>query len=283
MVRACRLIVSCFGLLSLMACSGADVINALVPHDGYRVTRNISYGEDVRQKLDIYVPDDHGATHKVIVFFYGGSWQKGTKDDFLFVAQAFASRGYITVVADYRIYPDVYFPAFMHDGAAVFRWVHDHIATYGGDVHQLYLAGHSAGAYIAVMLATNHEYLTQAGARASWIKGVIGIAGPYDFLPFIDDKIRAIFSQLPEIESQPIHFVKPHLPPMLLMTGSRDPDVLPRNTINFSAKLRTYGNEVEELIFPNVEHIGIILALADGFRSNAPVLDSIDRFILKNN
>ena len=72
----------------------------------------------------------------VVVFFYGGSWQSGRRQDYSFVAQALTSRGCVVVIPDYRLYPEANFPAFVEDGAAAFAWVHEHISRFGGDPGQ---------------------------------------------------------------------------------------------------------------------------------------------------
>ena len=268
-----------FGSILLGGCSSATLLNAWVPHSGYLLHKNIAYGTHPREQLDIYIPDGLTSKAPVIVFFYGGSWKKGSKDDYRFVGQAFASKGYITVIADYRLYPEVYFPDFMEDTAKAFVWVHEHIENYGGDARKLFLAGHSAGAYNAMMLAANDSYLTAAGGKREWIKGAIGIAGPYDFLPFTDPDIISIFSKKPEEQTQPINFVRPKLPPILLLTGDADKEVYPKNSINLAQKWRDNNNDATLHIYPNVAHVGIALSLADGFRSKAPTLNDIDIFV----
>jgi len=265
------------GALIVTACAG--LLNVIVPRSGYTVYKDIAYGDNPRQQLDIYVPDDIKTPAGVILFFYGGSWQKGSKDDYRFAGQAFASRGYIAVIADYRLYPEIYFPAFMEDSAQALAWVHAHIDKYNGDPRHIFLAGHSAGAYNAVMLTLNDRYIKAAGGNRSWIKGTIGIAGPYDFLPFTDPDIKAIFSKSEDAQTQPIHFAAAHMPPMLLITGDDDDEVKPKNTIHLTEKLESLHDPVTKCIYPGVGHIGIVLSLASGFRGKAPVLDDIDTFI----
>ena len=266
----------------LNACTGSDLLDATVARDGYHVAYDIPYGSLPRQKLDIYIPDDQTKPTPVIVFFYGGSWQMGDKDLYRFVGQAFASKGYITVIANYRLYPDVYFPAFVEDGAHAVRWVHDHISAYGGDTHNLYLAGHSAGGHIAAMLTVPAPYLAAAGGNPSWIRGMIGIAGPYDFLPLTDSNLIDLFGKVPIAQTQPIHYVisdAAALPPLFLARGETDDVVDARNADSLAAHARASGTNVELRTYPNVGHIGIVLALAEGFRSTAPLLDDIDQFI----
>lgn len=283
--RIGRLSFSLTGVLALMGCSGPDIIDLFIPRTGYTVHKDIAYGDQPRQQLDIYVPDQvrmpSVSPVPVIVFFYGGSWKKGSKNDYRFVGQAFASKGYITVVADYRLYPHAYFPDFVEDGANAVAWVHEHIGQYGGDSNNVFLAGHSAGAYIAAMLTINDRYINAAGGERSWIRGAIGIAGPYDFLPFTPD-ISDIFSKAKDTDTQPITFVGPHVPPMLLLTGDEDEDVRPKNSINLAKKLRDNHDTVTVQTYQGVAHIGIVLSLAQGFRGKAPVLEDIDHFVHDN-
>jgi acetyl esterase/lipase len=260
-------------------CTRVELLNATIPRDGYSVVKDIPYGADERQKLDIYVPTQPAAGNPVIVFYYGGSWQEGNKDDYLFAGQAFASKGFITVVADYRLYPQVYFPTFMADVADAFAWTHQHIAAYGGNPDNMFATGHSAGAYNAIMLTLNRQYLQAAGGNDGWIRGAIGIAGPYDFLPLIDPQIVALFSKEPANLTQPITFARPDLPPLLLLTGDKDTDVLPRNSIHLTERLHSMGDDVTLKIYPNLAHISIALSLADGFRDKAPVLDDVAAFV----
>lgn len=267
------------GVFSLCGCAKVDLLNALVPTSGYKVVKDIVYNDGDRGKLDVYVPDHLAKGHPVMVFSYGGSWKQGSKDDYLFVGQAFASRGIIAVIADYRLYPEVSFPEFMKDTAAAFVWTHKHIREYGGNPNNLFAAGHSAGAYNAVMLTLNRDYLKVAGGRTAWIKGVIGIAGPYDFLPLTDPTLIEIFGGRDRVTTQPITYVRHHVPPMLLVTGDEDEDVLPRNTYNLAEKLTSFGNQVTVKTYSGVAHIGIALALADGFHSKAPVLEDSVKFI----
>jgi len=266
-------------LLALATCSGADVLNSTIPREGYSVQRDIPYAPGPRHGLDIYVPDHLAGPAKVIVFFYGGRWQAGSKDDYRFVGQAFASRGYIAVIADYRLYPQVRFPAFVKDGAKVVAWVHAHIGEYGGDADKLVVAGHSAGAYIALMLVSDTRYVAQAGGRPEWIQGAIGLAGPYDFLPFTDADVQDIFSTGKPDDTQPIHFAHAHMPPVLLLTGDADTSVRSKNTYHLAARLRGLHDPVTVRMYPDVAHIGILLSLAQGFRDKASVLDDIDDFM----
>lgn len=275
-----------FFLLCVMlgGCSPVYLLNASIPTRGYTVHKDIAYGDNPQQKLDIYVPDKVNPRHPapVLLFFYGGSWQYGSKDEYLFVGQALASKGFVAVVADYRVYPEVYFPAFVEDGAKAFAWTRGHISTYGGNTDALFLSGHSAGAYIAAMLAVNPSYLAQAGVPPKAVRGTIGIAGPYDFLPLQDENLKALFSRSKPEDTQPVTFVDGHNAPMLLVTGDEDETVIPRNTERLSKKLAMLHGPHETRIYKGVAHTGIILSLADGFRTKTTLLEDITAFVHKH-
>lgn len=265
------------GILS--ACSPALLLNLAVPRDGYRIERGLAYGSDPRQKLDLYVPDKLSAPAPVLLFFYGGSWESGSKSYYKALGQAFASKGIVVAVADYRVYPQVRYPAFVDDGAHAVTFLRAHVAAHGGDRARIFVSGHSAGAYIAMMLAADPRTLRAAGADVAAIAGVIGIAGPYDFLPLQDENLIAIFGGANRPETQPITYIDGKRPPMLLAYGMDDTTVLPRNTLSMAAKLRSFNSPVEVKSYAGVGHIGIILSLAPGFRGRTTLRQDILDFV----
>ncbi|MBV9570763.1 MAG: alpha/beta hydrolase [Alphaproteobacteria bacterium] len=266
----------------LSACSPISLLNLAISRSGYRAEKDIAYGPNARQKLDLYIPEGLSKPAPVLLFFYGGTWQSGSKSYYLALGQAFASKGVIVAVADYRLYPEVKYPEFISDGALALRFMHEHAARYGGDPKRLFLAGHSSGAYIVVMLASNPAYLAAVGGNFGWIRGAIGIAGPYDFLPLKDKKLIAIFGGVARKETQPITYVDGPRPPMLLVAGSADDTVSPGNTSRMAGRLREFGNEVETKVYPDVGHLGIILSLAPGFRGRTTLRQDILDFIAKH-
>lgn len=267
-------------LVALAACSSADVLNATITRDGYTVRRDIAYGDDPRQKLDVYIPTE-AKNAPLILFFYGGSWQSGSKDQYRFLGQALASKGYVTAVADYRLYPQVQYPDFVKDGALALAHVHAHAHAYGADRDRLFVAGHSAGAFNAMMLSADDAFHREAHSQRSWIKGTIGISGPYNFLPFTDDTIKAIFSRYPDRETQPINHITHRMAPVFLATGDDDDTVDLRNSQSVKAKLESLHSPVEQHTYPGIGHIGIILSVAEGFRWKAPLLEDIAAFVDK--
>ncbi len=246
---------------------------------GIQLTRSIAYAERVRQRLDICRPVDAVAA-PVIVFFYGGGWRSGNKALYRYVAKALARRGYVAVVPDYRIYPEVRYPEFLEDGALVVRWVKDNIGRFGGDAEKMFLQGHSAGAHIAAMLSIDARWLADVGlVPGRDIAGLIGIAGPYDYLPLRDATLQTIFGGADRAETQPIFHVAPGVPPALLLTGGRDRLVEPGNSTRLAARLSTAGNAATVKTYRRIGHYLIIAALAPLLRVLVPVLRDVDAFI----
>ncbi len=269
--------------LLLGACEAAfSALRLVVPKTGYRVVEGQAYGPDPRQKLDIYVPDTLKGPAPVLLFFYGGAWQSGKRGDYFAFGQAFASQGIITVVADYRLYPQVTYPAFVEDGAAALAHLRTTIARHGGDPARIFVSGHSAGGFNAVMLASEPAFLKAVGGELSWIRGVIGIAGPYDFLPLRQSDYIAIFHGANNRDAMPVTHVTGKRPPMLLAWGSADFTVGRVNIERMEAALKKHGSPVEAKIYPGVSHIGIILSLAHGFRSRTTLHQDMLDFIRRH-
>ncbi len=240
-----------------------EILNAAIGTAGLQVTRGLVYGAHLRQRMDIYRPAGVGGGLPVIMFFYGGSWSFGDRGEYAFIAALLARRGFAVVVPDYRLSPEVGYPAFIEDCAAATRLAMRELAA-----QELFLMGHSAGAYNAVMLGLAPFYLEDIK-----VAGVIGLAGPYDFLPLRWPNMIRVFSTAADLlETQPVTHVKPDGPPMFLATGAQDMTVLPRNTTKLAAQLRAAGGAVEVRIYPRLGHIGIITAMLPVLSWRAPVL-----------
>ena len=258
------------GLLASLAsllggCSPAALLNATVPRRGYSREVDIAYGPDPRQRIDVYRPDRPAERPCTVVFFYGGSWDSGSKADYLFVGQSLAEAGHTAILPDYRLYPEIRFPAFVDDGAAAVRWAADR-----GDGRPLVVMGHSAGAHIALMLATDTPYLGRAGVERASLAAAIGLAGPYDFLPLTSPRLVEIFGRRDDPATQPITFARAPLPPALLIHGLDDRTVLPRNSERLAAAWRRAGAPVELRLYPGVDHVDAIAAMAGLLKSRAP-------------
>jgi acetyl esterase/lipase len=209
------------------------------------------------------------------VFFYGGSWTTGTREGYAFAGQALAAKGFVVVIPDYRLVPEVRFPAFLEDGAAAVRWVRANAARFGGDPDRIVLAGHSAGAYNAAMLSLDPQWL---GADRRWVRGFAGLAGPYDFLP-LDSITRPAFGAAPDLRAtQPVNFASAGDPPVFLMVAGKDRLVAPRNAERLAQLLKQAGVPVETRTYAEIGHVGMVTALAKPLRGRAPVLDDLAAF-----
>jgi acetyl esterase/lipase len=254
--------------------------NALVPKDraSGRVAQGLAYGSGERLRLDVYAPRAAAPGRRpVVLFFYGGSWNSGRRQGYAFASRALAARGFVVVVPDYRLVPEARYPDFLEDCAGAVRWARRHAGEYGGDGERIVLVGHSAGAYNAAMLALDPGLL---GADRAVIRGFVGLAGPYDFLPLDDGATIAAFGAWPRLaETQPTSHAESGAPPALLLHGDADTRVKPRNSRKLAQRLEAAGSDVRLKLYPGLGHVGILTALAVPFRRNAPVLADSAVFI----
>lgn len=253
--------------------------NALMPKDraSARAAQGVAYGPGPRHRLDVYAPSAAAKRPRpVIVFFYGGSWTGGRRQGYAFAARALAARGFVVVVPDYRLVPEVRYPDFLRDCAAAVRWARSHAGAWGGDGGRIVLIGHSAGAYNAAMLALDPGLL---GSDRGAVRGFAGLAVPADFLPLDDAATIAAFGAWPRpAETQPTSHATPGAPPALLLHGADDVRVKPRNSRKLAERLRAAGGDVRLKLYPGLGHVGILTALAVPFRRQAPVLADLAAF-----
>lgn len=265
----------------LAACSPPGILNSLDRATGARGTERAADGVgfgDHGQTLDIWRPAERGSgLRPVVIFIYGGGWAMGRREEYGFAGRAFASRGYVTVVPDYR---KPLFDDFMNDGAEAVAWTRANIARYGGDPDRIALTGHSAGAHIATLLALDPRWLRGAGAPSDTVKAVVGLAGPYDFLPFTSPRAEVAMGHVADkATTQPITYARADAPPMLLATGSADTVVKPRNSVALGKALTDLGARAEVREYPGMRHEGIVMALSRPFGGKGPVLDDATSFL----
>ena len=267
-------------LLSACTTLALTVANVPAVFAPVRRSANVAFGPGGRDRLDIYQPTRQSAAPlPVIIFWYGGGWVDGGKGFYRFVGTTLAQLGYVTILPDYRFYPEVRFPAFMDDAARAVLWVQQHAGEYGADPHRIVLMGHSAGAHMAAMLAVNPRYLLQAGANPRDIIGLIGLSGPYDLKPNTPI-LNTIFSApYTSHDWQVLPYVTSQAPPALLIHGGADTLVSPSNTIDMAAALRARGDHVEMRIYPGKSHADTVAALSVPARRRAPVLQEIAEFM----
>lgn len=263
----------------LQACSPLRLINATVPSRTHTVKRDLPYGDAERQRADIYLPTPAVRGAPMAVFFYGGSWSSGSRADYRFVGEALASRGIVTVVADYRLSPEVRYPVFLEDCAQAVRWAGAQASAFGASRDRLFIVGHSAGAYNAAMLALDPRWLGEE-RFAGWA----GLAGPYDFLPIGNPEVQVAF-EWPgtPADSQPLLHANAHTAPArpaLLLAARNDTLVDPqRNTVALAEALQRRGTRVELQLFDRVSHTTLIGAMARPLRGLAPVLDRLSDYL----
>lgn len=271
-----------FWFLSHTGPKQLDMANDIFPGDGNAemIAKDVIFDEELGLGLNIWAPKEVSEKPlPVVVFIYGGGWRAGSKDEYAFAGRAFANRGYVTVLPDYRLFPDTTFPGFLEDGAKAVSWVRDNIQKSGGDPDRVFLAGQSAGAYNVTMLALDRQWLGREGKTPEFIKGVAVLAGPADFYPFSSETTKQSFGNYPNPElTQPINFVRADAPPLWLSTGVDDTQVEPRNSRTLRDKLIAVGGDVEYVEYPDMDHLEIMMAIAKPFRHKGPVLEDMIAF-----
>jgi acetyl esterase/lipase len=263
------------------ACTQLSFLAANIPASfgDYSRTRDLVYGKQPRNTLDVYLPVKPAGA-PVVVFFHGGGWNSGDKSDYKFVGAALAEQGYIAVLPNYRLYPQVKFPTFMQDAAQAVAWVQAHLHEWDADAQRVYLLGHSAGAHIASLLALNADYLHTVNLDTGLLRGVIGLAGPYDFIPFKYDYMFDLFGPAEHYpQSQPINFVRADAPPMLLLHGMQDKTVAPYNTEHLARALTAAGAKVTADYYPDASHGDLVAGFSIPARGRVPVLAAVSKFI----
>jgi len=266
------------------ACSPVRVLNALVPSDTYTASRDIAYGEDPRQKLDVYQPRgvvSPPGGFPLVVFFYGGSWNRGEREEYKFVGEALAAKGMVVALADYRLYPEVRYPAFLEDGARAVAWMRREARRFDANPGKMFVMGHSAGAYNAAMLALDARWLKAQGLSPSELAGWIGLAGPYDFLPSSNPEVQPVFHH-PDYPrgAQPTEHISKAAPRTFLGAASSDSVVDPqRNTRRLAERLRAAGVPVTLKVYERVNHFTLAGAFARPLRGLAPVLQDVADFV----
>lgn len=269
--------------LASPALSPLGLLNSLGPRDAgaRRVARDLPYGDDPRQRMDLYAPRAPGP-HPVLVFFYGGGWDSGSRDLYGWAAQALAALGFVVALPDYRLVPQVVFPAFVQDAAAATATAAEAAADHGGDPRRLGVLGHSAGAYLAMMITLDRRYMA-AVERPDLIRAAAGLAGPYDFLPFDVAASRNAFGRAPDPTlTQPITFVRPDAPPIWLGHGTADVVVHDEDTRLLDAHQRAVGGRSEAKLYDGLDHADLVATFSPLFRRKAPVLADVTGFFRRS-
>jgi acetyl esterase/lipase len=280
--RSLLALLSAASASTLAGYSTLKLFSTFTPRDPARqVADGVAYAPGERNRLDVYAPPQGAGPWPVVVFFYGGGWNTGSRAEYGWIAQAIAAQGFLVVLPDYGLVPQVVYPGFVQDCALAVRWAQDSAAGYGGDPSRIVLSGHSAGAYMALQLTLDDDFLRAAGVDYSRIRGAAGLSGPYDFYPFDVPSSRNAFGAYQDPKAtQPITYAgRPHRPPVLLVQGQADDIVGPHNAVNLDKALRAAGNPSTLRLYAGLKHPDTALALSVPFRVKAPILAEMSAFV----
>jgi len=267
----------------LAACTQAKfaVVNApSITYDG-TITSNITYGDLPRQNLDIYQPETTNPTLPVIIFFHGGRWTDGNKDQYKFVGLTLSKLGYVVVVPNTRLYPEIKHPVFVEDAAQAIAWVHNNIDIYNGQVDNVFLMGHSSGAHIASLAISDKSYLAKYNLKPSIVSAFAGLSGPYDFIPEAAD-LRGMFGPPANYPTMQISsYIDGNEPPMLLLHGQKDKAVILRNLKMAENAIKNHNGIVETHIYADADHVDTVAALSWVNPANLDVATRVNDFFRK--
>tara|TARA_B100001057_G_scaffold259112_1_gene259305 strand:+ start:3464 stop:4315 length:852 start_codon:yes stop_codon:yes gene_type:complete len=279
-VRRLLTLIVALGTLCAAGCSPLIFANPLSPYDGYKLESDVAYGIHRRQKLDIYEPLIQENNETIIMFVYGGSWRSGERSNYRFIAQRFVSRGYTTIVPDYRLYPEIQFPAFVDDIAKAIVWTSRRYEQKNNSP-KIILVGHSAGAHIVALLALDNRYLNRAGASKKIIRGWVSLAGPHAFNPLKTESTKPIFDNFAPIieQTKPITFARSDAPPGLLLHGRNDKVVYAENSVLLANAIKNERGQITLKNIDDVGHIEILLSITGHKLFDNSVKQEIFKFI----
>lgn len=254
--------------------------NAFLSEEGMQRVRDVRYGPGNRHRLDVYRPTYTAPGTPVVIFVHGGAWNTGNKDMYFFAARSLVDQGYVAVLPNYRLFPTVSYPAFVEDTARAVAWTLENIHKYSGDPGKVFLMGHSAGAYNAAMVAYKDSLLEKFNVDNSKLRGFIGLAGLYDFLPVNHKHVHKVFgSEKLSVRTQPVNFVDSDDPEALLLHGKNDVIVDPKNSYKMNSALKRNGVESKLKSMNSLNHVYLILSVGPYFRTDYSSLDVIDKYI----
>ncbi|MEO8670618.1 MAG: alpha/beta hydrolase [Tahibacter sp.] len=255
-------------------------LDATAERAGIVIHKSVSFDAPHQLDLDVYAPVA-AVNAPVVVFFHGGRWQTGNRTQYAFVGRALAAHGIVAILPDYRKFPAARQPEFLSDAARAVAWSRQHARDYGGDPARLFLMGHSSGAHMVAMLATDARWFAAEHLAPRDIAGVIGVAGPYDFLPLTEADLVDLFGNDPaeQQQSQPVNFIDGDEPPFLLLHGNADTTVWPRNSESLARALRLRGVRADLKRYDHIGHSGILVALSRLLRGKAATLADTLEFI----
>jgi acetyl esterase/lipase len=261
-------------LAGLLTISGT----ALAEEAGFSVTSDIPFGDLPRQVLDIYSPEMVSSDTPVLVFLYGGGFSNGNKTQIRWIARSFVQSGVIVVTPNYRLYPEVTFPAFIEDTAMAVSYVWRNLRN-GADIPRpIILGGWSAGAYISAMVAYDGRYLEAVGTPPRAVTGFIGLAGPYWGGLCAGERCPHIFPEGTEANWPVARFVDASDPPMLLVRGTHDIFVDIGNLETLAAAGEAAGIDVTTVVVKDGFHEQM---MSDIKEPGTEVHEATDAFLMR--
>jgi acetyl esterase/lipase len=199
-----------------------------------------------KDRLDVYIPQ--GAKNAPVIFsIHGGLLMAGDRREDAFVGQRFAAAGYVTAVISYRLSPQASHPAHVEDTAAAFAWVKRNIRQHGGDPDRILVTGHSAGAYLAMLLAADARWLAAHKLSSRDIKGVAPVSGFYwvDKPGVAPDRPKSVWGSDPKVwvDASPSRYLRADLPPILILDTDGDEAWRQGQAADLAAALRKAGHK----------------------------------------
>ena len=261
-------------LTALAACAPVNILNGITPSGSFSKTKNVSFGDLPRQKMDIYRADEPRENAPVIVFVHGGSWDSGSKNIYKFLAEGFTQDGFDVVVPNYRLYPDVRYPAFIEDNALA---VAQTAKRFPG--RPIALLGHSAGGYNVLMLGLVPKYLEAVGVdRCSQIAGIAALSAPVGIIPLDSEPLITIFPDRFTKSDAPLNRVDGPAPKIFLANGQDDKTVYPDNSIALGQKITERGGQAQVKIYPNMNHTDAVKVLSRHFDGDSELKADLVNF-----
>ena len=214
-----------------------------------------------------------GEGHPVVVFVHGGGWYQYDKLVYAPVAMRLLEHDLVVVMADYTLHPEADYSRMAHETADAVAWTLEHIAEYGSDPQRVVVAGQSAGAHLAALAMTDPGYLAASGHGSAELRGLVGISGMYDIAaedaffrnkrqrPIIMEKVMGGIDNY--AAASPMTWVRPDLPPTLLLHGDADTTVPQHISADFRAALQAAGNQSELVVYADQGHAGLLFWALD--------------------
>lgn len=243
-----------------------------------KILKDITYDKRSGMKLDLYFSEKE-KNSPVLIWFHGGGLTMNTKEvwEVVHFGERFSQEKFIVIAPDYRKSPQVKYPVFVEDAASSFAWVFNNIEKYGGNRKQIFVGGHSAGAYLAAMIAMAPKFLALHGIDNREIAGLIPVSGQMDTHQCVREERNITEEGFYADDAAPWHYIKPDLFPILVMVADNDLPGRADTNRDFVNALHNSGHLNSKYIkIPGREHVSII---EDILKPEAPVSTNILQFI----